>query len=81
MKMTAIDKQWKNVKITGKLDVFPNESQVKVFYDMETLEISWTDPDDMKIFWTHPDDMIYWTKDIGNTNIQCIIVSNTNHHR
>merc|ERR1712098_627828 len=43
MKMRAICKQWENVKITGKLDVFPNESSFKVFYDMETLEISWTD--------------------------------------
>jgi len=47
MKMAAIDKQWRNVKITGKLDVFPNESPTKMFYDMETLEISWTDPDNI----------------------------------
>jgi len=35
----------KKVKFTGPLNIYPNESSIKVFRDMETEEISWEDPE------------------------------------
>lgn len=42
MKMTMVDKELRNVKITGKIEIFPRqENCVKFYYDMETKEYSW----------------------------------------
>jgi len=45
MKMKMVDRQWRKMKIAGKLNLFPNQSSVQIFRDMETNEISWKDPE------------------------------------
>jgi len=49
MKTTTLN--LKNLKVTGKLNLFPNESSVQVLRDLETkngfYEITWEDPDNL----------------------------------
>lgn len=47
IKMTMTDEQWSKVKVKGQLDLFPNESSIKVFLDVDTKEISWKDPQNL----------------------------------
>lgn len=47
IKMTMTDKQWSKVKVNGQLDLYPNESSIKVFLDMDTKKFSWKDPQNL----------------------------------
>lgn len=41
------DRKLTEEKITGILNIFPNESSVKVFRDLETMELFWDDPKEL----------------------------------
>lgn len=47
IKMKTTDNQWNKAKVTGNLNVFPNESTAKLWLDLDTQEFSWEDPDDL----------------------------------
>ena len=44
MKMNMINEHWSKVKVTGDLNLFPNESSVKVWRNMESNVLFWDDP-------------------------------------
>lgn len=46
-KTTITDNQLNNEKIVRLVNLFPNESSVKVFRDMDTDELSWEDPNNL----------------------------------